>query len=75
MTTEFKNFVTNAFDYNETLKRQSLKHEDVQALREKAKTIPAVPRLLYDKQVSVLVLSLFVDIGQGFPDRRNKRTS
>ncbi|KAG5670011.1 hypothetical protein PVAND_000298 [Polypedilum vanderplanki] len=51
MAEEFSILVDKAFNYDEILQRQKLNHDDVVALRKIAKDIPAVPRLIFDKQL------------------------
>lgn len=53
----------SGFNYEESLERQKLKHEDVIKLREKAAQLPSVPKFISDKQVSVCVC--MCEVGQG----------
>ena len=51
MALNFQEIIDKAFDYNEALKRQELKQEDVEKLREKIKDSKFVPKSIVDKQV------------------------
>ena len=51
MFSRFEHIIEGAYDYQEALKRQNLKQEDVDALREKSKQSKLVPRDIHDKQV------------------------
>lgn len=51
MFAKFEHIIECAYDYNEALKRQNLKQEDVDLLREKAKRSKLIPRFIHDKQV------------------------
>lgn len=48
----FKKLLDNAYNYEEALKRQNLKQEDVDKLREKIKYSQHVPDFITDKQVN-----------------------
>lgn len=50
--TTFKKLLDNAYNYEEALKRQNLKQEDVDKLREKIKYSQHVPDFITDKQVN-----------------------
>lgn len=52
MFAKFEHIIEGAYDYNEALKRQSLKQEDVDLLRQKAKKSKIIPRFIHDKQVN-----------------------
>lgn len=52
MSKRFKAILDTAFDYQDALNRQNLRHEDVVKLRVKALRLPSVPKLMFDKQVS-----------------------
>lgn len=53
-TEKFIKLLKNAFDYNEALKRQNLKQDHVDHLREKARGLKYVPKFIIDKQVCAL---------------------
>lgn len=50
----FEHIVNGAFDYEEALRRQNIKHSDVVVLREKIKRSKLIPQFIHDKQVSGL---------------------
>lgn len=52
MFAKFEHIIEGAYDYQEALKRQNLKHKDVNLLREKAKRSKLIPRFIHDKQVN-----------------------
>ncbi|CRL02024.1 CLUMA_CG015172, isoform A [Clunio marinus] len=56
--------IEDAYDYEEALKRQNLRHEDVERLREKIKESKYVPTDMFDKQ-----LLLFLNAFQGNVDK------
>ena len=47
-----KTVLNEAFDYEESLKRENINHNDVVKLREIVANAPHVPKLIYDKLVS-----------------------
>lgn len=47
----FMKVLQNAYDYNEAMKRQNLKQENVDRLRELSKKSKYVPKFIIDKQV------------------------
>lgn len=47
----FEHIVEGAYDYKEALRRQGIKHSNVNLLREKIKRSKLVPRYIHDKQV------------------------
>ena len=51
MFKHFPNIDDGSFDLEETLKRQKLKRESVDLLREMSKRSQFVPRFIHDKQV------------------------
>lgn len=51
----FEHIVDSAFDYEEALRRQNIKHSDVVVLREKIKRSKLIPQFIHDKQVSGLM--------------------
>lgn len=56
MFAAFQHIVDGAYDYQEALTRQDLKHEDVVLLRERVKRSEFVPRFIHDKQVQLFSL-------------------
>lgn len=52
---KFDELINDAYNYEECLERQGLKHEDVELLREKMKRSKLVPRFIHDKQVKKLI--------------------
>lgn len=52
MSQRFQEIVEDFFDYDEVLVRQKLYHADVLELRQRAISLPSVPKLKFDKQVS-----------------------
>lgn len=48
---KFMKLLRNAYDYDEALKRQNLKQDNVNRLREKIKGLKYVPKFIIDKQV------------------------
>lgn len=52
MSETFKNILATAYNYEEALKRQNLKQEDVDRLRAKIKDSEHVPKFIVDKQVN-----------------------
>jgi hypothetical protein len=51
MSINFQAIIDKAFNYEKALKRQGLKQEDVDRLREKVKDSKFVPKSIVDKQV------------------------
>ena len=51
-TEKFLKILNNAYNYEEALKRQNLKQQDVDQLREKARDSKYVPKFIIDKQVN-----------------------
>lgn len=51
-TEKFMKLLQNAYNYNEALKRQNIKQEEVDRLREKVKESKYVPKFIIDKQVT-----------------------
>lgn len=54
MSDNFQEIIDKAFDYDESLKRQGLKQEDVDRLREKIQGSKCIPKFVVDKQVKNL---------------------
>lgn len=48
---KFVKLIKTAYNYEEALKRQNLRQEDVDLLRERAKGSKSVPKFIIDKQV------------------------
>lgn len=52
MLKKFNEIIDDGFDYEESLKRQKIKQQDVESLRARAKFLSVVPRTISDKHVS-----------------------
>ena len=53
MFKDLKNLLDKSYSYKKSLKRQNIKQENVNLLREKVKNSKYVPRSLTDKQVEL----------------------
>ena len=62
MSQRFQEIVEELFDYDEVLERQKLNHDDVLELRQRAASLPSVPKLKFDKQVSFALRKVKVNI-------------
>lgn len=56
----FEKILANSYDYDEALKRQNLKQEEVDRLREKIKHSEYVPSFIVDKQVNHRVVAKLI---------------
>lgn len=58
MIQEFEGFLEKAYNFQESLERQNIKKEDLDALREMTKRSKFVPRYIHDKQVKSIIRSV-----------------
>lgn len=52
MSQRFIELTSQAYDYDEAMKRQNLQQKDVDKLRDKVKSSKFVPKFYFDKQVN-----------------------
>lgn len=55
LVSKFKQLFGSAYNYKEALARENLQQENVEALREKIKSVQLIPKRIFDHQVSLLL--------------------